>query len=76
MDLNKIRREAVKHLNPKTLFRQAKSMLFQFRRVLKRTKKPTRDEFVEVVKISAAGMVLIGLIGFVIQTIFLYVIQI
>lgn len=35
-------------------------------RVLKITKKPTRDEYKVVVKVAGLGMILIGLIGFVI----------
>lgn len=36
-------------------------------RVLKATKKPTNEEFKAIVKISGLGMVVIGLLGFVIQ---------
>jgi protein transport protein SEC61 subunit gamma-like protein len=38
-------------------------------RVIKVTKKPTMQEFKAVVKVSALGMALIGLIGFVVQII-------
>ncbi|MBS3165432.1 protein translocase SEC61 complex subunit gamma [Candidatus Woesearchaeota archaeon] len=36
-------------------------------RVLKVTKKPTMTEFQTIVKVSAAGMLLIGAVGFLIQ---------
>lgn len=36
-------------------------------RVLRVTKKPTGDEFKTIVKISGLGILLIGLIGFIIQ---------
>jgi len=43
-------------------------------RVLKVTKKPTKEEFKTIVKVSALGMAIIGLIGFLIllikQTLF------
>ncbi len=36
-------------------------------RVLKVTKKPTKDEFQAIVKASGLGILLIGFIGFVVQ---------
>ena len=52
------------------------SLLFKFKRfikecvrVLKITKKPTNLEFKTIVKVSALGMAIIGLIGFLIQMI-------
>ena len=38
-------------------------------RVLKVTKKPTKDEFKTIVKVSGLGIIVIGLIGFLIQII-------
>lgn len=38
-------------------------------RVLKVTKKPTNEEFKTIVKVSGLGILLIGLIGFIIQVI-------
>ena len=38
-------------------------------RVLKITKKPNREEFQTIVKVSGLGMIIIGLIGFIIQMI-------
>jgi len=48
-------------------FQKLKSYLHKCRIVLRVTKKPTKDEFYTIVKVSALGMVIIGLIGFVIQ---------
>ena len=41
--------------------------IMEYKRVLTVTKKPTKEEFITVVKISALGILVIGLIGFVIQ---------
>jgi len=46
-----------------------KSFFYQCMIVLRVTKKPTKQEFYTVVKVSALGIVIIGLIGFVIQMI-------
>ncbi|MBS3176679.1 protein translocase SEC61 complex subunit gamma [Candidatus Woesearchaeota archaeon] len=43
-----------------------KSFLGECKRVLKITKKPTIMEFKTIVKVSGLGMLLIGLIGFLI----------
>lgn len=44
-----------------------KSFILESIRVLKLTKKPSRIEFKTIVKASAIGILIIGLIGFVIQ---------
>ncbi len=36
-------------------------------RVLKVTKKPNKEEFKTIVKVSGLGILLIGLLGFIIQ---------
>lgn len=36
-------------------------------RVLKITKKPSKEEFQVIVKVSGIGMMIIGMIGFLIQ---------
>ena len=36
-------------------------------RVLRVTKKPTKEEFKTIVKVSGLGILIIGLMGFVIQ---------
>lgn len=43
-----------------------KKFLKEGRRVLKVTKKPTGEEFKGIVKISALGMTIIGMVGFII----------
>ena len=42
-------------------------------RVLKVTKKPNSVEFKTIVKVSAAGMLLIGLIGFLVQMVKVFI---
>jgi protein transport protein SEC61 subunit gamma-like protein len=44
-----------------------KAFLKECRRVLRITHKPTGEEFKTIVKVSALGMAVIGLIGFLIQ---------
>jgi protein transport protein SEC61 subunit gamma-like protein len=46
-----------------------KSFAYECIRVFKVTKKPSGDEFKAVVKVSGIGILLIGLIGFLIQMI-------
>jgi len=43
-----------------------KSKLKEYKRVLKITKKPDREEFVMSAKVTGLGILLIGLIGFII----------
>ncbi|MCK4928196.1 MAG: protein translocase SEC61 complex subunit gamma [Methanosarcinales archaeon] len=40
--------------------------LSEYTRILKLTRKPTRDEFTMIAKVSAAGILIIGFIGFII----------
>ncbi|MEK6853790.1 MAG: protein translocase SEC61 complex subunit gamma [Nanoarchaeota archaeon] len=46
-----------------------KSFAEECKRVLRVTKKPTKTEFVNVVKVSAIGIALIGIIGFALNMI-------
>jgi protein transport protein SEC61 subunit gamma-like protein len=46
-----------------------KSFINECKRVLKITKKPDNNEFKEIVKVSGAGILIIGIIGFLIQLI-------
>ena len=46
-----------------------KSFLFQSKRVLQLTKKPGRQEYIMIVKISGIGILIIGAIGFIITII-------
>jgi len=44
-----------------------KEFIIECKRVLKVTKKPSRDEFKTIVKVSGVGILIIGLIGFLIH---------
>ena len=44
-------------------------------RVLRITKKPDKIEFVTIVKVSALGIAVIGLVGFVLQMMKIYLFQ-
>jgi len=46
-----------------------KSFIKECKRVLLLTKKPSKDEFTVIVKVTSAGILLIGLVGFVINMI-------
>ncbi len=46
-----------------------KNKLKEYRRVLKITKKPDSQEFKAIVKASGLGMIIIGVIGFIIHMI-------
>jgi protein transport protein SEC61 subunit gamma-like protein len=45
---------------------RAKAYVLECFRVLKVTKKPTGEEFRTIVKVSGIGMLLIGLLGFLV----------
>jgi len=49
------------------MINKASGKIKEYRRVLRLTKKPSKREFLTVVKVSAAGMAAIGLIGFLIS---------
>ncbi|MBI4148509.1 protein translocase SEC61 complex subunit gamma [Candidatus Woesearchaeota archaeon] len=46
---------------------QFKEFIVECRRVLRITKKPDRQEFTTIVKISGLGMLIIGVLGFLIS---------
>ena len=46
-----------------------KMWILEYKRVLTVTKKPTKEEYLTVVKISGLGILLIGLLGFAVQMI-------
>jgi len=50
-----------------TLVRRLKRFGKECLRVLKITKKPSKEEFKTIVKVSGLGIIIIGLIGFLIQ---------
>ncbi|MFB6291866.1 MAG: protein translocase SEC61 complex subunit gamma [Candidatus Nanohaloarchaea archaeon] len=51
--------------DPVKLKNQLRNKLNEYKRVLKISKKPDREEFEMSAKITGAGIVLIGIIGFV-----------
>ncbi|MBI4016469.1 MAG: protein translocase SEC61 complex subunit gamma [Candidatus Aenigmarchaeota archaeon] len=53
----------------KTKFERLKEFLTECKRVLRVTKKPDREEFRTIVKISGLGMLVIGVVGFLVSVI-------
>ena len=51
------------------VFTKLRSFALECRRVLTVTKKPTKDELMNIVKVAGIGIILIGLIGFALQLI-------
>lgn len=51
------------------LLSRLKSFIIESRRVLTITRKPTNAELKTIVKVSGVGILLIGLIGFILQMI-------
>ncbi len=51
------------------IFSKIKSFAIQCKRVWFALKKPSKDEFLKVAKISAIGIVILGLIGFAVSLI-------
>jgi len=56
------------------IFNRIGSKLIQYRRVLDVSKKPDKEEFVSSVKITSAGIALIGIIGFIIFIVYFLVV--
>ncbi|MAG45245.1 MAG: protein translocase SEC61 complex subunit gamma [Nanoarchaeota archaeon] len=52
--------------NP-TLYSRFKSFILESKRVFRVTKKPTMEEYKAIVKVSAIGIAIIGILGFLIQ---------
>jgi protein transport protein SEC61 subunit gamma-like protein len=46
-----------------------KSFYKEWRRVFRITKKPTKEEFKAIVKVSGLGILLIGFIGFLVHVV-------
>jgi protein transport protein SEC61 subunit gamma-like protein len=44
-----------------------RKFLHECRRVLRVTRKPRRDEFIQVAKVTGLGILLVGFIGFLIM---------
>ena len=57
------------HKEKQTIWFKLKRFFNECKRVLVITKKPDAQEFKTIVKISGLGLLIIGLIGFVIQII-------
>jgi len=53
----------------RNLWGRFKSFLIESKRVFKLTKKPSKEEFLIISKVSAIGILLIGLMGFIINMI-------
>jgi len=49
------------------MWKKLKRFSLECYRVLKITKKPSKEEFSVIVKVSGIGMMIIGMIGFLIQ---------
>ena len=56
-------------MNLSSYWIRLKSFITESVRVLKVTRKPTKLEFKTIVKVSGLGMIIIGLLGFVITMI-------
>jgi len=50
-------------------FTKTRSFLIKCRRVWHTLKKPTRKEFEQITKVSAIGIAILGLLGFLISTV-------
>ncbi len=55
----------------RTVWSKFKSFIIQCRRVFRVTKKPNKDEFKTIVKVSALGILIVGLLGFLIDMIWI-----
>ena len=56
-----------------TLKERLKGMLTNYKRVLKKSKKPESDEYWKTSKITGIGIMVIGVIGFIIKLISYYI---
>ena len=68
MDTNKINMLKIGSKAPslKELPAKIKKMFKEWRRVYKITKKPSKEEFVSIVKVTGLGIIIIGALGFMI----------
>jgi len=55
------------HEEKQTLRTRFKSFVRECLRVFKITKKPTREEFMTISKVAGLGMLIIGLLGFLVH---------
>jgi protein transport protein SEC61 subunit gamma and related proteins len=66
MDLDKVEMPKVSIGSPKEWPSKIKKTLKEWRRVYKITKKPNREEFTAIVKVTGLGILLVGVVGFAI----------
>ena len=66
MDLTKIEAPNLKVGSPKEWPGKIRKTLKEWRRVYRITKKPGKEEYVSIVKVTGLGIIIIGLIGFAI----------
>lgn len=52
-----------------------KMWLVEYKRIIAVMKKPSKEEFITVVKVSGLGILLIGLLGFIIQMVEILVLK-
>ena len=55
-----------KNMGIKNVIERLKNVIERIRRVLLVSTKPTKDEFVQTVKVTGLGIIVIGVIGFAI----------
>ena len=66
MDLDKVEMPKISIGSPKEWPDKLKKKFKEWRRVYKITKKPDREEFVAVVKVTGLGIIIVGVLGFAI----------
>ncbi len=59
--------EVKPQVEKRTLFSKLRTFFIECKRVFKVTKKPSKEEFKITVKVSAIGIGIIGLIGFIVH---------
>ncbi len=57
------------------MFRKIKEKIEEYRRIIRVAVKPTKDEFDVSVKITLIGVGILGLIGFIMQLIFIFLLR-
>ena len=62
-------------VNENSRMARFRTFIEECRRFLRITKKPDRIEFITIVKISALGIAVVGLLGFTLQMIKTYLFQ-
>ena len=55
------------------IFSRIKNMLSNYKRVIDVSRKPTKEDFISSAKITGSGILLIGMIGFIIFLIYFLV---